>query len=145
MGRDGCLIVRSRAAIGIIGRNGYVQNAKCRGIKTDDVQPKDAKPHHLVFVADPQIIDPHSYPGRPWPINPLTVLITDNYLRRGYRAMQRLLHPDSLFFLGDLFDGGREWKTREGKFVDPKWGRGRSKDEKKLVESWHNKYGEDFW
>ncbi|KAM5355257.1 hypothetical protein ACJ41O_001903 [Fusarium nematophilum] len=107
--------------------------------------PKDSQPHHLVFVADPQLIDPHSYPGRPWPLNPLTVAITDNYLRRGYNAMQRRLHPDSLFFLGDLFDGGREWKTRQGKFVDPKWGRHRSKSEKKLVQTWHNKYGEDFW
>ncbi|EEU48167.1 uncharacterized protein NECHADRAFT_30592 [Fusarium vanettenii 77-13-4] len=107
--------------------------------------PKDAKPHHLVFVADPQLIDPHSYPGRPWPLNPLTVLITDNYLKRGYGAMQHRLHPDSVFFLGDLFDGGREWKTSKGNFVDPKWGRGRSKDEKKWVKTWHNKYGDDFW
>ncbi|CAM1504735.1 Fc.00g023260.m01.CDS01 [Cosmosporella sp. VM-42] len=107
--------------------------------------PKGAKPHHLIFVADPQIIDPHSYPGRPWPLNPLTVLITDNYLRRGYYALQKQLHPDSLFFLGDLFDGGREWKTRQGNFVDPQWGRGRSKNEKKLVEKWHRKYGDDFW
>ncbi|PNP80025.1 hypothetical protein FNYG_06735 [Fusarium nygamai] len=125
----------------------WVFNSKVASCDWDHWEkwPKDAKPHHLVFVADPQIIDPHSYPGRPWPINPLTVLITDNYLRRGYRAMQRRLHPDSLFFLGDLFDGGREWKTREGKFVDPKWGRGRSKEEKKLVQTWHDKYGEDFW
>ncbi|KAF5676233.1 hypothetical protein FCIRC_7154 [Fusarium circinatum] len=125
----------------------WVFNSKVASCDWDHWEkwPKDAKPHHLVFVADPQIIDPHSYPGRPWPINPLTVLITDNYLRRGYRAMQRRLQPDSLFFLGDLFDGGREWKTREGKFVDPKWGRGRSKDEKKLVQTWHDKYGEDFW
>lgn len=36
-------------------------------------------------------------------------------------------------------------KTRQGNFVDPKWGRGRSKEEKKLVQSWHRKYGEDFW
>lgn len=73
------------------------------------------------------------------------MLITDNYLKRGYGAMQNRLHPDSVFFLGDLFDGGREWKTSKGKFVDPKWGRGRSKDEKKWVQTWHNKYGDDFW
>ncbi|KAH7156496.1 hypothetical protein EDB81DRAFT_392903 [Dactylonectria macrodidyma] len=107
--------------------------------------PKGTKPHHLIFVADPQLIDPHSYPGRPWPLNPLTVVITDNYLRHGYKALQRHLHPDSVFFLGDLFDGGREWKTRQGKFVDPKWGRPRSRDEKDWVETWHSKYGEDFW
>lgn len=78
-------------------------------------------------------------------MNPLTVTITDNYLRRGYRALQGQLRPDSVFFLGDLFDGGREWKTRQGTFVDPKWGRGRNKDEKKFVKGWHKKYGEDFW
>lgn len=75
----------------------------------------------------------------------MTVLITDNYLRRGYQALQSQLHPDSLFFLGDLFDGGREWKTRQGGFVDPKWGRQRSKQEKAWVNTWHKKYGDDFW
>ena len=110
-------------AIGIIGRNGYVYtkgghprremcDSSSRKGQLTALQPKDAKPHHLVFVADPQLIDPHSYPGRPWPLNPLTVLITDNYLKRGYGAMQHRLHPDSVFFLGDLFDGGREWKHR---------------------------------
>ncbi|KJZ76156.1 hypothetical protein HIM_04612 [Hirsutella minnesotensis 3608] len=107
--------------------------------------PKGATPHHLVLVADPQIIDPHSYPGRPWPLSALTVLITDNYMRRSYRALQRNLHPDSLFFLGDLFDGGREWKTRMGTFVDPKWGTGRSRQEGKWVKTWHRRYGESYW
>ena len=97
-----------------------------------------------MFIADPQITDPHSYPGRPWPLSSLTVTLTDNYLRRGYKAMQKQLHPDSVFFLGDLFDGGREWSTREG-FVDPKWGRERSKEEKKWIKTWHRKYGEDYW
>lgn len=108
-------------------------------------QPKDANPHHLVLLADPQIIDPHSYPSRPWPLAALTVLITDNYLRRGYQSLQAGLRPDSVFFLGDLFDGGREWKTRQGNFVDPKWGRGRSGEEKSWVGTWHKWYGEDFW
>ncbi|KAK7431231.1 hypothetical protein QQZ08_002271 [Neonectria magnoliae] len=107
--------------------------------------PKGTKPHRLIFLADPQLIDQHSYPGRPWPLNPLTIVITDNYLRRGYRALQKHLHPDSVFFLGDLFDGGREWKTRQGKFVDPVWGRPRSKDEKDLVKDWHSNYGHDYW
>ncbi|OAA81026.1 Metallophosphoesterase domain protein [Akanthomyces lecanii RCEF 1005] len=102
-------------------------------------------PHRMVLIADPQITDPHSYPGRSWPLSTLTVTITDNYLRRGYKALQSHLHPDSVFFLGDLFDGGREWKTRQEGFVDPKWGSERSGDEKKWVNTWHRKYGEDFW
>ncbi|ATY63181.1 manganese ion homeostasis (Fr) [Cordyceps militaris] len=107
--------------------------------------PRGTHPHRLVLIADPQITDPHSYPGRPWPLSSLTVTITDNYLRRGYKALQSHLHPDSVFFLGDLFDGGREWKTRQEGFVDPKWGEERSGEEKQWVNTWHRKYGEDFW
>lgn len=99
----------------------------------------------MILVADPQIIDAHSYPGRPWPLSALTLVITDNYMRRGFAALQRQLHPDSLFFLGDLFDGGREWKTRTGGFVDPKWGNDRSGQEKKWIKTWHRKYGDDYW
>ncbi|KAL7620637.1 hypothetical protein AAE478_009632 [Parahypoxylon ruwenzoriense] len=108
--------------------------------------PAGATPHRLIFVADPQIIDPHSYPGRPWPLNPLTVLITDNYMRRSYRQLQDVLHPDTVFFLGDLFDGGREWKTAHGDFDDPEWAKGhRPLNEQKYVKEWHRKYGEEFW
>ncbi|KAH3996973.1 hypothetical protein HBI56_126670 [Parastagonospora nodorum] len=71
-----------------------------------------ANPHRLIFVADPQLIDPHTYPGRPWPLNPLAYKYTDLYLRRTYSRLQTVLYPDTIFFLGDLFDGGREWSTR---------------------------------
>lgn len=37
---------------------------------------------------------------------------TDQYLRRSFSAIQKNLVPDSVLFLGDLFDGGREWATR---------------------------------
>lgn len=36
---------------------------------------------------------------------------TDQYLRRSFSSIQRNLAPDSVLFLGDLFDGGREWAT----------------------------------
>lgn len=107
-------------------------------------QPAGAEPHHLVMVADPQLVDPHSYPGRPWPLNSLTVLITDNYLRRSYNQLQSQLSPDSIFFLGDLFDGGREWKTAHGDFRDPEWGP-HPKNEQKYLKKWNKKYGEDYW
>jgi len=73
------------------------------------------------------------------------VLITDNYLRRGYEQLQTQLHPDTLFFLGDLFDGGREWKTAHGEFKDASWARPHPNNEAKYVKSWNRKYGEDFW
>ncbi|EEQ88567.2 manganese ion homeostasis [Blastomyces dermatitidis ER-3] len=73
--------------------------------------PEQAVPHHVVFIADPQLVDPHTYPGRPWPLSSLTVFYADLYLYRTYSLLQRDLRPDTTFFLGDLFDGGREWGT----------------------------------
>ncbi|OCK84674.1 hypothetical protein K432DRAFT_344622 [Lepidopterella palustris CBS 459.81] len=89
----------------------------------------NASPHRLVFVADPQLVDPHTYPGRPWPLSTLTVIHTDTYLRRAYSHIQKVLYPDTVVFLGDLFDGGREWSTRSTMSPEAQW----------------RKYGDDFW
>ena len=73
--------------------------------------PAEAAPHRLVFIADPQLVDPHTYPGRPWPLSSLTEMYTDLYMSRNFRLINAHLDPDSIVFLGDLFDGGREWAT----------------------------------
>ena len=91
--------------------------------------PAHASPHHLIFVADPQLVDPHTYPGRPWPLSSLTVAHTDVYLRRSYSRLQRSLDPSTIIFLGDLFDGGREWATHTTKSPEERYWR----------------YDEDFW
>jgi hypothetical protein len=80
-------------------------------------------------VADPQLIDPHTYPGRPWPLNPLAYKYTDLYLRRTYSRLQTVLYPDTIFFLGDLFDGGREWSTRTTESPEERY----------------RQYGDNFW
>jgi hypothetical protein len=72
------------------------------------------------------------------------MLITDNYLRRSYSQLQSQLDPDSIFFLGDLFDGGREWKTAHGSFEDPAWAP-HPKNEQKYLKKWHKSYGEFYW
>jgi len=82
-----------------------------------------------VLIADPQLVDPHTYPGRPWPLSTMTVWYTDLYLRRSYRLLQEHLEPETLFFLGDLFDGGREWATRRTASPEKKY----------------KKYGNQFW
>ncbi|KAF2707568.1 hypothetical protein K504DRAFT_482957 [Pleomassaria siparia CBS 279.74] len=89
----------------------------------------DANPHRLIFVADPQLVDPHTYPDRPRLLNSLTVQFTDQYIRRTYSKIQQVLYPDSVIFLGDLFDGGREWSTTTT--VSP--------------EKQYRKYGDSFW
>jgi hypothetical protein len=100
--------------------------------------PAEAAPHHLVFVADPQIVDPHTYPGRPWPMSTLTERYTDRYMRRNYQLINRKLDPDSIVLLGDLFDGGREWSTTKSrplrKAQQKKLDKLREKSEKKLQE-----------
>lgn len=80
-----------------------------------------ANPHHVVLIADPQIVDPHTYPGRPWPLSSLTEWSTDLYLHRSYRLLQQYLEPDTIFFLGDLFDGGREWATKTTSSPDARY------------------------
>ncbi|AGO13739.1 AaceriAGL131Wp [[Ashbya] aceris (nom. inval.)] len=70
--------------------------------------PAGATPHRVAMLADPQIMDEHSYPGRPWIINWVTQQFLDNYHRKNWMYIHAKLNPDSVFFLGDMFDGGRE-------------------------------------
>ncbi|KAI9806657.1 MAG: hypothetical protein M1825_006114 [Sarcosagium campestre] len=91
--------------------------------------PESSTPHHLVLVADPQLVDPHTYPGRPWPLSALTTHYADRYLHRSYATIERYLRPSTILFLGDLFDGGREWNTGYSASSEPQWKR----------------YGEEFW
>ncbi|KGO66505.1 hypothetical protein PITC_012230 [Penicillium italicum] len=96
--------------------------------------PQGATPHHIAFIADPQLVDPHTYPGRPWPVSSLTVKYTDQYMRRSFSLIQDHLGPDSVLFLGDLFDGGREWATATSSSPEPRW--------KKYKDSfWKKEYG----
>lgn len=92
-------------------------------------QPQAASPHHVAFVADPQLVDPHTYPGRRWPFTSLTEFYTDLYLYRTYTLLQEQLEPDTTFFVGDLFDGGREWATQMT----------RSPEER------YHPYGDSYW
>ncbi|KAL4804396.1 hypothetical protein BDV18DRAFT_143098 [Aspergillus unguis] len=83
--------------------------------------PSHAQPHHVAFIADPQLVDPHTYPDRPWPLSTLTIKFTDQYMRRSFSSIQHTLDPDSVLFLGDLFDGGREWSTPHSKSPEEQW------------------------
>nr|POE48339.1 uncharacterized protein CFP56_73906 [Quercus suber] len=73
----------------------------------------------MVLVADPQLVDPHTYPGRPWPLSALTERYTDLYMGRNFRGLNAMLDPDSVVFLGDLFDGGREWEPAKARELKP--------------------------
>lgn len=66
----------------------------------------NATPHRVALFADPQIMDSFSYPNRPWIVNWFTQQVLDNYHSRNWRYVNYYLDPESIFFLGDLFDGG---------------------------------------
>lgn len=63
----------------------------------------------MTLVADPQLVDENTYPGRGKLGLGITKYIVDYYLRRNWLYMNDVLKPEYNFFLGDLFDGGREW------------------------------------
>lgn len=66
-------------------------------------------PHRIVLIADPQLVDDHTYPTIPRLLNYVLRKMSDNYLYINHKYMQAYLDPDSTIFVGDLFDGGREW------------------------------------
>lgn len=82
----------------------------------DKLWPAHARPTQIALVADPQIIDAHTYPGRNRILQRISESVVDLYLRRNWVYINSKLDPDANFFVGDLFDGGREW-------ADPVWGK----------------------
>ncbi|CAI4348112.1 ALS_1a_G0010710.mRNA.1.CDS.1 [Saccharomyces cerevisiae] len=85
---------------------------KCQWSTWED-WPEGAESHRVGLFADPQIMDEYSYPGRPQIVNYFTRVIVDHYHRRNWKYVQYYLDPDSNFFLGDLFDGGRNWDDKQ--------------------------------
>ncbi len=71
--------------------------------------PKDSTKHVLI-VADPQILDLRSYPGRSTLLTFLSRLFTDLNLRKSWKAATKK-NPDAVVFLGDMMDGGRTEMT----------------------------------
>lgn len=62
---------------------------------------------NIMLVADPQLIDSHTYPGRNKLLLKLSQHTVDVYLKKNYKAMLRALNPSYVFFLGDYLDNGR--------------------------------------
>ncbi|KAF8532545.1 Metallo-dependent phosphatase-like protein [Gautieria morchelliformis] len=62
---------------------------------------------HILLIADPQILDHDSYPGRPQWLKCLTQYIVDFNLRKNWNAVIATLEPHMVIFLGDMMDNGR--------------------------------------
>lgn len=66
---------------------------------------------NVALIADPQLVDKNSYPNRNNLLLKLSMFYTDRYLARNFRLIDSVMKPNAYFFLGDLFDGGREWEN----------------------------------
>ncbi|EJD03085.1 Metallo-dependent phosphatase, partial [Fomitiporia mediterranea MF3/22] len=70
---------------------------------------------HGLLVADPQVLDLHSYPERGRILGLLSQVVVDLNMRKGWWAVKRLLlrendevdKHDAIVFLGDMMDNGR--------------------------------------
>lgn len=71
--------------------------------------------YRMALVADPQLIDNHTYPGRPEPLLAISKHTADRYMRRNFKALVHqmyhrqpvLLRLRLVVFLGDYLDNGR--------------------------------------
>lgn len=73
-------------------------------------EKKSVTPHRIALIADPQLVDDHTYPKLPRIADYILRRLSDNYLYINHKYMQAYLDPDTTIFMGDLFDGGREWE-----------------------------------
>ncbi|KAG2736284.1 hypothetical protein G9P44_000374 [Scheffersomyces stipitis] len=67
---------------------------------------------NVLLIADPQLIDNHTYPGRNEWLLKLSQHTVDVYLKRNYKNMIRQLKPDYVFFLGDYLDNARDSRKK---------------------------------
>lgn len=62
---------------------------------------------NILLIADPQLIDQHTYPGRNKLLLKLSQHTVDIYLKKNYKYLLQHLQPNYVIFLGDLLDNGR--------------------------------------
>lgn len=78
----------------------YRRAAQCKWAQLE-------KQTNVLFVADPQLIDSHTYPGRNSLLLKVSQHTVDLYLKQNYKALIKHLRPDYVMFLGDYLDNGR--------------------------------------
>jgi hypothetical protein len=60
---------------------------------------------HILLVADPQILDERSYPGRSSLLRAVSRIFVDMNLRKAWRVVKSK-RPHAIIFLGDMMDNG---------------------------------------
>ena len=70
-------------------------------------------------------------------VNAYDAVIQILYMRKSFRRIRDVLGPDSVMFLGDLFDGGREWGNEPNDNIE--------KTELVSKDREWRRYGQDYW
>lgn len=94
----------------------YATISKCRW--SEQINDPSTK---LALIADPQLVDDNTYQGRNGILLGITEYIVDRYLKRNWVYLNQALEPQYNIFLGDLFDGGREWDDDKWKAEYVRW------------------------
>ncbi|KAJ2848665.1 hypothetical protein IWW36_003160 [Coemansia brasiliensis] len=72
----------------------------------------DEEAVRVAIIADPQIVDHYSY-DQTGLLLKVVEFFTDIYMRKSYIILQQQQQkPETVVFLGDLMDGGREWDDK---------------------------------
>ncbi|KAI9326848.1 Metallo-dependent phosphatase-like protein [Obelidium mucronatum] len=77
----------------------------CSWPKTD----KDGTDTRVALIGDPQLTDAYSYRQHGlllW----LTQFYSDVFMKRNFKLLNHIYKPDRILILGDIMDGGREWR-----------------------------------
>lgn len=85
-----------------------ISNCSFPRISNDIEYDSDISISKVLLIADPQLIDNHTYPGRISPLLKLSKFTVDNYIYKNYKSLINQLEPQTIIFLGDLLDNGRE-------------------------------------
>jgi hypothetical protein len=69
------------------------------------VHQGEGNPTQVLIIADPQILDERSYPGRSSPLRTLSRIFVEMNMRKAWRVAKRT-RPHAIIFLGDIMDNG---------------------------------------
>ncbi|KAF8502047.1 Metallo-dependent phosphatase-like protein [Russula emetica] len=78
---------------------------RCRWPNPGVVRENGKAATHILLVADPQILDERSYPGRSSLLRSVSRIFVDMNLRKAWRVAKRK-RPHAIIFLGDMMDNG---------------------------------------
>ncbi|KAF8840517.1 Metallo-dependent phosphatase [Paxillus ammoniavirescens] len=79
----------------------------CHWPDTRQAQVPNSRIARILVIADPQIIDRHSYPERGPLLSVLSQIMVDLNLRKSWNSALRRLRPNAVVVLGDMMDNGR--------------------------------------